>query len=182
MIGVTGHRFLTEIEKLAQGVDQALERIASLAPGGSLTVLSSLAEGADMLVAQRALRRSGARIIVPLPLPLEEYRQDFDSADRWVEFQRLLAVAQKVIIFPDAGQRPHVYQVAEKYILEHCTALIALWDGKPAQGAGGTAEVVAQARARGLPIAWVHCGNRVPGTSQPVSLGAEQGIVSFENI
>jgi hypothetical protein len=38
-----------------------------------------------------------------------------------------------------------------------------------------------KARARGMPIAWVHCGNRIPGTNQTISLGEEQGTVSFEN-
>ncbi len=180
VIGVTGHRFLTEVEKRAEGVDRALEQIATAYTGRSLTLLSSLAEGADMLVAQRLLRRSHVRLIVPLPLPLEDYRQDFSSEEHWQEFLRLLAAAQKVVIFPEAAGRPQVYQAAEKYILEQCSALIALWDGQPPQGAGGTGEVVQKARARGMPIAWVHCGNRKPGTSQAVSLGEDQGAVSFE--
>ena len=163
-----------------KGIDQALERISEVAPHPSLTLLSSLAEGADMLVAQRFLRRSQARLIVPLPLPLEEYRQDFGSEDSWTLFLRLLAMAQKVVIFPDARERPQVYQAAERYILDRCQVLIALWDGQPSQGAGGTAEVVAEARKRGFPIAWVHCGNRLPGTTTPVSLGEMQGKVSFE--
>ena len=58
--------------------------------------------------------------------------------------------------------------------------LIALWDGQAAQGQGGTGEIVAEARQLALPIAWVHCGNRKPGTQEPLSLGAEQGLVTFE--
>ena len=179
---MTGHRFLAEVDRLSVGVDRALERIAAASPGSTLVLLSSLAEGADMLVAQRVLRRSKVRLIVPLPLPLEDYRQDFSSENHWQEFERLLAVSKKVVIFPDGGGRPQVYQAAEKYILDHCSVLIALWDGKPAQGIGGTAEVVLKARTLGMPIAWVHCGNRTPGTNQPVSLGEEQGVVSFEKM
>ena len=59
--------------------------------------------------------------------------------------------------------------------------LIAVWDGQDGQGQGGTATVVAKARELGLPIAWVHAGNRKPGTLEPTSLGAEQGSVSYEN-
>ena len=182
VIGVTRHRFLAEVEKLADGVDQALERIIAAVPGPnrSLTLLSALAEGADLLVAQRVLLRSRARLIVPLPLPLEDYRQDFSSENNWQEFRCTLAAAQKVVIFPEAGVRPQVYQAAEKYILENCDVLIALWDGQPALEPGGTGEVGLRARARGMPIAWVHCGNRDPQTNQSISLSEEQGTVSFE--
>ncbi len=58
--------------------------------------------------------------------------------------------------------------------------LLAVWDGQPPQGAGGTGWVVSEARRRGLPLAWVHAGNRQPGSEQPVSLGDEQGTVTFE--
>ena len=50
------------------------------------------------------------------------------------------------------------------------------------EGQGGTGEVVAQARARGKPIAWIHAGNRKPGTMEPTSLGADQGRVTYENL
>jgi hypothetical protein len=60
--------------------------------------------------------------------------------------------------------------------------LIAIWDGKTAQGQGGTGAIMARARQRGLPIAWVHAGNRKPGTQEPTSLGAEQGMVTFEHV
>jgi hypothetical protein len=181
VIGVTGHRFLAEVEKLAEGVDRALERIAAIDSSRSLTVLSSLAEGADLLVAQRAIQISRASLVVPLPLPLEDYRQDFSREDAWLEFWRLLVAAQKVIIFPGAGERPLAYQAAGRYIVEHCDVLIALWDGLPAREPGGTGQIVAWARAKGMPIAWVHCGNRDLQTDRAVSVGEEQGTISFEH-
>ncbi len=66
------------------------------------------------------------------------------------------------------------------YILEHCDVLVALWDGQSEQGKGGTGEIVAIARERGLPLAWVQCGNRQPGTNQPTLLRGRQGKVIFE--
>ena len=54
-IGVTGHRFLAEIPKLRDGIDQALTRIAQTYPNEPWAVVSSLAEGADRLVVQRVL-------------------------------------------------------------------------------------------------------------------------------
>jgi hypothetical protein len=61
-------------------------------------------------------------------------------------------------------------------------ALVVIWDGNEVQGPGGTGEVVAKARAGDKPIAWVHAGNRSPGTAEPTTLGEEQGRVTFENM
>jgi len=33
-----------------------------------------------------------------------------------------------------------------------------------------------------VPLAWVHAGNRKPGTNQATSLGEKQGKVSFERM
>jgi hypothetical protein len=80
------------------------------------------------------------------------------------------------------ASREEGYWAAGQFVLDHCTVLIALWDGQIAQCKGGTGEMVAAARQRGLPLAWVHCGNRRPGTTEAFSLGdQEQGTVSFEN-
>jgi hypothetical protein len=59
--------------------------------------------------------------------------------------------------------------------------LLAVWDGKSAQGVAGTAGIVAQARAHRLPLAWIHAGNRLPGTDSPTTLGEEQGKLTCEN-
>ncbi|MFF4619567.1 hypothetical protein [Nonomuraea jabiensis] len=37
-------------------------------------------------------------------------------------------------------------------ILEDADLLFAVWDGQPARGYGGTADVVAEARRRGVPV------------------------------
>ena len=180
-IGVTGHRFLAEISKLQAGIDQALTRIAQAYPGETWSVVSSLAEGADQLVVQRVLRaRQDARLIVPLPLPVSDYRQDFSTEQARAEFETLLARAVEVIPPPKVTLRSEGYWLAGKTMLGRSDVLVALWDGQMALGQGGTGEMVAIARQRALPIAWVHCGNRNAGTQQPINLGEEHGKVSFE--
>ncbi|WP_198036875.1 hypothetical protein [Nocardia sp. BMG51109] len=37
-------------------------------------------------------------------------------------------------------------------MLDDADELFAVWDGKPARGYGGTADVVAVARQRGMPV------------------------------
>jgi hypothetical protein len=181
-IGVTGHRILAELDEINAGVDEALRRIEQAFPGQPLTVLSSLAEGADRLVVHRVLARSQARLVVPLPLPKADYLTDFASTASKAEFSNLLARADEVIELSLTPTRNEAYEAAGNYVLDHCDVLLAVWDGQGAQGQGGTGAIVARARQRNLPIAWIHAGNRNPGTQEPTSLGRDQGKITFENM
>ena len=180
-IGVTGHRILTELEKINVGVDEALRRIEQAFPAQPLTIISSLAEGADRLVALRVLAHTNARLVVPLPLSKSDYMTDFESAESKEEFLYLLNEADEVIELPPAPTRNEAYDAAGSYVLEHCDVLITIWDGQGAQGQGGTGAIVTRAREKGTPLAWVHAGNRKPGTHEPTSLGQAQGMVTLEN-
>ena len=180
-IGVTGHRRLSDVERLERGVDTALEHIKEVFPRTSWRIMSSLAEGADRLVVHRAIRSGIRRLVVSLPLPRDEYLKDFDSQESRKEFLQLVDTAEQVREPSPTQTRADAYAAAGAFVLDHSDALVAIWDGKEAQGQGGTADIVAKARLKGLPIAWVHAGNRAPLTDRPNSLGSEQGVVTFEN-
>ena len=181
-LGITGHRYLTEMDKVMAGVESALRRILKTFPDANFRVLSSLAEGADQILVKRLLLVPNACLWVPLPLPEEEYLKDFETSKSKEEFITLLGKAERVINLPVTDKREEGYLAAGKYILENSDVLLAIWDGKPAQGVAGTAEIVALARERGLPLAWIHAGNRLPGTGIATSLGPEQGKVTFEHL
>jgi hypothetical protein len=181
IIGVTGHRILTDIAKIEAGVEQAIDRIKKAFPREPLTCLSALAEGADTVVAKKVMARSLARLTVILPLHEDDYISDFRSTESKEEFLTLLGHADEVIRLPASESRDEAYQEAGFYVLNHCDALITVWDGQNAQGRGGTGEIVALARSRRLPIAWVKAGNRRPGTTEATSLGEDQGKVVSEN-
>jgi hypothetical protein len=181
-IGVTGHRILADLGKIDAGVEGALRAIEQAFNREQMTVISALAEGADRIVAYHVLARPGARLIVPLPLPKSEYIADFKSGESRAEFLSLLAQADQIIEMSPATTRAQAYEAAGEHVLNHSDVLVTIWDGRDAQGRGGTGEMVARARRRGIPIAWVHAGNRKPGTLEPTSLGDEQGRVTFENL
>ena len=44
------------------------------------------------------------------------------------------------------------YMAASKLMIDAADELYAVWDGQPSRGYGGTADVVAYARARGKPV------------------------------
>jgi len=181
-IGVTGHRVLAEVPRVVAGVEAALDWIESAFPGRALVVVSALAEGADRLVTEAVLRRPGTRLRVVLPMPRSDYLADFATGESRDAFLALLARADLMVALPARTTRDEAYAAANDRMLDEVDVLVAVWDGQGAQGQGGTAEVVARARTRRLPLAWVHAGNRKPGTMEPTSLGAEQGHVTFENI
>lgn len=181
VIGVTGHRILMELPKLEAGIATALHRIEMAFTGQALTLLSPLAEGADRLVARQVLARPGAGVIAILPLEKADYLTDFEHPESRREFLEYVAQAQEVVHLPPAPSREESYKAAGRYVLDHSEVLLAVWDGREAQGEGGTGGVVAAARQRKMPLAWVHAGNRKPGTEEPTTLGEAQGCVTFEN-
>lgn len=179
-IGITGHRVLMDEGKISNGIYEAVIKIEQEFPGEPLIVVSSLAEGADRLVAKRLMARNQANLVAILPMTKNEYKKDFKGKESKDEFDDLLSQALDVMELPAGENREEAYTLAGRYIIEHSDVLIAVWDGKDPQGRGGTGEIVALARRRGIPIAWVHAGNRLPGTEEATSLGEEQGKVTFE--
>ncbi len=170
-VGVTGHRAFPDRDQVAAAVDRVLDTIEGVA---DRVILSSLAEGADRLVAQRALSRSGWRLSVVLPLDRNDYLTDFDGSASREEFTLLLDQASGIATIPTTTSREAAYATAGRTVVDRSDVLIALWDGEPAAGTGGTAEVVAYARRLGRPIAWVQVTNTIrtpsPDTGTPAAV------------
>jgi hypothetical protein len=165
-IGISGHRIIRDIKKVTQAVDYVLRAIHNHYPSDSYLVISPLAEGADRLVARRAIELLSARLIVPLPLETDDYLQDFNTAASREEFQNLIILAEQVVQLPPEDARHDSYLAAGLYVLNLCDVLIAVWDGLPARGIGGTGQIVELARKQNKPIAWVqidHSGYTVTG-------------------
>jgi hypothetical protein len=148
VLGVTGHRVLPEGDGLVTEVDGAIDDIAG---ERAVHLLTSLAEGADRFVAHRVLARRGGTIEAILPLERDDYEDDFADAESCREFDDLLrrAEATEVVTGPT---RTAAYAAAGFAVVDRSDALLALWDGQPARGEGGTAHVVARARDLGHPV------------------------------
>ncbi len=143
-IGITGHRNLGDAAAVAW-VRTVLDRLLGERPA-DLVGISSLARGADQLFAELVLLRKGKLEVL---LPFAEYR-DRLSADQDREmYERLLARAS-VETLPRAGRTDEeAYLQAGHEVVARCDLLLAVWNGAPAGGLGGTAEIVAHARSAG---------------------------------
>ena len=157
-VGVSGHRALADPEGVADRVDRALDRLVA-GTSSALVVVSGLAEGADRIVARCVLARPGGRLEAVLPLPADDYETDFADERSRREFRELLGLADRVTVVPPDPADPAreaAYARAGAATVAGCDVLLALWDGRPAQGRGGTAEVVALGRAAGRRVEVVH--------------------------
>jgi len=133
--------------------------------------VSSLAEGADRLVARELLAKPTSCLEVILPVARSAYAEDFQDAKSRRESQNLLPQASQVRQAPGRPTRQKAYEWAGRRVVDRCDALIAVRDGQPAGGRGGTAEIVRYACAREVPLGWIHTsGDRLITAIQPLSL------------
>jgi hypothetical protein len=155
VVGICGHRWVRESKDLLNVIDKVVEKITQTYSYQNLKVLSPLAEGADRIVAKRILSLSNAHLVALLPFPMQEYLDDFSTSESEGEFRELYDRSDQVIALQSSQVREEAYAALGRSLLEHSDILIAIWDGKPANGRGGTAEIVLEARERGLPLAWI---------------------------
>lgn len=147
-IGVTGHRDLVEDERpaLELRVRALFDDLSASYPDLDLQLLTALAEGADRLVAQVAIQL-GIPLVAILPMEQAEYEKDFETAESLAEFRSMLSKAQQTITLSMASGegslgRDSQYAQLGLFISNHCQVLLTLWDGKPFNAVGGTAQVV----------------------------------------
>jgi hypothetical protein len=145
-IGITGHRGLPE--DTTRLVVKALADTLAPHTGPELVGISILADGADQLFA-RAVLDAGGRLEVIVPATA--YRAGLPASCH-AEYDALLAAAVTVTRLPHAASTSESHMDASRLMLDRINALYTIWDGQPARAYGGTADVVAEARGRGIPV------------------------------
>jgi hypothetical protein len=164
-VGIVGHRrnriedaarVRGRIAEILRAVDAAVGEaaVSGFYPAGRvpLRLISALAEGADRLAALTALEL-GLELDVVLPFAAGEYRKDFADAASGDEFDGLLGQAHRVLVLDGKGdERNRAYEAAGVTLLDNADLLIAVWDGGPGRGRGGTREVIEEATRRTIPV------------------------------
>lgn len=143
-IGVTGHQD-------REGADWACVERALRKELAHLTdareAFSSLAAGTDQLFTETAL---GLGIPVTAVIPLTGYERFFES-QALARYRQLLGQCRRLDL-DWKGDEERAFFEAGKYIVQHVDTIFAVWDGKEAEGLGGTADVVNFARKSGKRI------------------------------
>jgi hypothetical protein len=145
-IGVTGHRGLPPDtqELIAAALRKELEPYA----GNELVGVSCLAGGPDQLLARTVLDLGGTLEVV---IPAEQYRDGLDP-DEQHGYDELFSKAKHVERLPFIESTEQAHLAAGQVVVDCSERLVAVWDGKPARGIGGTADIVSYARQRGVPV------------------------------
>jgi hypothetical protein len=144
-IAISGHRGLPE--ETAVLVDRAIrEALAEYVP--DVSGLSCLADGADQIFARALLDVGGA---LEVTVPAKEYRDGLPS-ECHAAYDELLGRAVRVLRLDFVESTSQSHMTASARMLDDADVLFAVWDGQPARGYGGTADVVAEARRREVPV------------------------------
>lgn len=145
-IGITGHQSLDK--HLAKGwLKKQLYAEISVIPN-IICAYSSLAVGADQLFAEVVLQNNIDLIAI---VPCDDYIQTFKYAQQKT-YRTILELCSTVEVL--AYQRPseQAFLRAGQVVADRSDILFAIWDGKPAKGPGGTAEIVEYALGKGKRI------------------------------
>ena len=98
----------------------------------------------------------GLAIEAVLPFAAETFVEDFADDDSRAEFHALLGRARAVLELPGTREAAvAAYEMAALTVLNQCDIIIAVWDGGPSHGHGGTTETIDVAARMGLPIIFV---------------------------
>lgn len=146
VLGCTGHQAIP-VEALSF-VEDGVVGVIEDAGHEKLDGVCSLAVGADQLFARCVLDVGGQLHVV---VPCDGYEGTFD-AEGLRAYQSLLAQATDVETLPYSEPSEEAFLVAGYRVAERCEQLLAVWDGEPAKGLGGTADVVKRATELGRTV------------------------------
>jgi hypothetical protein len=168
-VGVTGHRAdvlpAASVEGLRSRIREVLLLVAAagrhllqkeqdcFAPlPPRLRFVSPIADGADQIAAEVALEL-GWELQAVLPFGRSEYRASLANDAARERFDALLGGATCTLELPgDTDRELDAYVMTGRATVAHCDMLIAVWDGLPPRGRGGTGEVVQLAITRGTAV------------------------------
>ncbi|ANZ13910.1 hypothetical protein SNOUR_02950 [Streptomyces noursei ATCC 11455] len=145
-VGITGHRGLNkDVERHVRALlDEARQSYAD----DELVVVSCIADGPDAWAAESALGCSARLEVV---IPAEKYREGLPEWHHEV-YDELLRRAWDVHRTGMTESDEAAHMAGSEVLVGLVDELVAVWDGKPARGYGGTADVVAYARRTGTPV------------------------------
>lgn len=158
LVGVTGHRDLVpeEVPAIREVLTRLFGALRAAARDVEVKLLSSMAEGADLLAADVA-HEIGIGIIALLPFSAARCRAELTSDAARIIFDRTMQNAEQLEVprlssgdgASTEDDRDHQFQRAGVLVARYSSLLVAVWNGAQTNRAAGTARVV-ECRRRGL--------------------------------
>ncbi len=145
-VGITGHQQLgseATITWLAETLEKIIRQYHIDAG------ITSLAVGADQLYAE-VLRK--AHIPYIAVIPSTDYETTFQNTNDLERYQELLRGASERVHLPFEKPSETAFYEAGKQIANLSDMLLAIWNGLPAKGLGGTGDVVKYALSIKKPV------------------------------
>lgn len=139
---------------MAPGIADAL-RATPADARPHLVGVSCCARGADPVFARVVLDLAGDLEVV---LPAADHRANKVKADNRDEFDGLIGRATVGHVMPVETSDRAAYEAATEPMRGTVDLLVAVWDGEPPDGGGGTADTVRIACERGVPVTVVRPG------------------------
>jgi len=176
LAGFTGHRQLDNPDAVRAALAAELKDLKSRVEkaGGILEFYSSAAYGADTIACEEAERLEiPVHLILPKPVVFDPETGDLDrkegfAADFWkkdtfltTEWERtydLIQTAESGVkggtlrLVTGSQAHPECYYDTSLQMMEAIDVLIAVWDGQPARGLGGTEHFVSLAKKAKMPL------------------------------
>jgi hypothetical protein len=127
-----------------------------------LRAISPLAEGADRIFAEQALRM-GFELCCVMPFAQAEFGRDFAPGNTLEKdsgsvnrFRRLLAESKTRFELDGCrSDEGGAYGAGGRVVLNQSDLLVVIWDGERKGKRGGTEVTFDEARRRGVPVLWI---------------------------
>ncbi len=185
-VGIVGHRpnrlppeardrvaadIAAVIDGIAAAMRRALDDYAAVFSGKAvLSLADSLAEGADRIAARVLMARVAEAddttafvLDAVLPFDRQEFEKDFAEAASRDEFRALVGQARAVLELPGSrAAEASAYEAAAYTVVDQSDVLIAVWDGGPSGGRGGTTDTVEGAARDGKPLIIIDANGVAP--------------------
>ena len=139
-VAITGHQDLSDRDWVKDRIETFLKNYNNNFRG-----LSCLARGADLIFAEATLRFGGHLVSV---IPFPDYFDNIIDVNEMKIIDNILSRSTTIVTLPKADNLEESYYLAGKVIVESSEILLAVWDGLPAKGLGGTADIVKYASKR----------------------------------
>lgn len=148
VIGFSGHRHLRDKDLIARSISRELSELKS--SYHDIATISSAASGGDTLFLKTA-DEIGAPLQVILPFDKDRFRADFSETD-WESVKPYIDKAIRTTTVDSGETAGEAYLDSGIITADCCDVLITVWNGKPAEGIGGTENIVAYARHLEKPL------------------------------